>query len=115
MVEGIFHRHQLHLQLVGGDLGLADPEGLLLEGFVLLNDFGIRGGGDADQRLQRLDDLIVLQLGVGQGDLAIFQAPCRFHDNRHLLLDGNAFGIKIINLADFFESDADDFCHMFLL
>ena len=111
MVKGVFHRHQLHFQLVLGDLFLADAEGILFQAEIVLHDFFVRVGGDAHQLLEGLDDLVVLHGGVGHGDLAVFQTPGRLHDDGLVLLDLDALGVKIINLADFFESDADHFCH----
>ena len=80
--------------------------GALLVG---LDDLGVRGGGDADQLLERLDHLAFGNFAVCEGDLAVFDTACRLHDDMLTDLGLNAAWIKIIYFSDFFKADSYNF------
>jgi len=89
----------------------ADLECVLLELQVLLYGFAVGLGSQTHQLFQGLDDLVILHLTVGHGNLAVLQTSGGFHDDGLIILHLNTAGVKIIDFSDFFKSDANDFGH----
>ena len=95
-VEAVLHFHQLHLQLVFGDLVLTN-----LEGFFLLLLVGLHLGivflrGHAEHGTQSRDQLHLVDHGVGQGTLAKLNALGCLYDHVLSGLHLDAVGVKVI-------------------
>ena len=95
-VEAVLHFHQLHLQLVLGDLVLTD-----LEGFFLLLLVGLHLGivllrGHAEHGTQGSDQLHLVDHGVGQGALTKLDALGCLYDHVLPGLHLDAVGVKVI-------------------
>ena len=110
-VKGVLHLHQLHFQLAQGNLFLRDAERLLLLFAVFLHPAQVLRRGGPGHLFQRLYHLFGVDLTVGDGDGAAFGAAGGLHHHRLSHAVAAAVGVKIIDLADFLKSDADNFCH----
>ena len=110
-VEGVFHLHEAHIELILLDLLAAYLIGARLFFFVALQRFKIFGGGNAHDALQRLYDLLVRHAAVRRGADAALHPAHRFHDHLLILLHAVARGIEIIDLSGFFEFYSDNFSH----
>ena len=102
--------HQLHLQAVGGDLLLADVEGLALPLLVLLHGAAVTVRGQAQHGAQGLDDGGVLHLVVPLRARGELRPLSRLHDHLVPHLHLMAAGIEIVILTSAPKADTDDFC-----
>ena len=84
----------------------ANRKSFLCALLIGLYDLFIRMCRNAQQLFERLGDLALCNISVGNGNFSIFYAPCRLNDDMlsHRCLD--AARVKIIYFSDFFESDA---------
>ena len=111
VIEGVFHAHQLHIQLMLGDFLLTDAEGVLFPLGVIGRPALVLFRCQAQHLLQGGDDLLVGNF-PGAGDhFAEFHAPGGFHHHVAARPGPDIAGIKIINLARLLKADADDHCH----
>ena len=105
------HAHQLHLQLVGGDLLLADGKGLPLPAAVVGGCLVVVVCGDAYHRAQGLDHALVVHLVVALHALDVLDALGGLHHHVLLRLHLEPSGVKIVVFRSAAKADADDFCH----
>ena len=95
-----------------GDLLLAYAESVFLFLFILLESPQILLVGLADKLFEGLYYLLVAYLPVLERDLAALDSPDRLDDNSVALFELLTVGVKVIYLADLFESDSYNFCHI---
>ena len=100
--------HQLHVQLMLGDLALADLCRFLLPLAVVQHRAAVGIGGDAHHGAQRLHHAFLIHLMVALHTLGKFHALRRLHD--HVLPIGHSqfTGIEIIGLASAAEADRNN-------
>ena len=107
-VKRIFHRNQLHIQLVLSNFLFTDMKRFLRAFLVGLHNLRIGIGCHTNQLFQRLDHFPFGDIPVCQRYLAIFHAPCGFHNNMLANFGLYAAGVKIIYFSDFFKSDSNN-------
>ena len=62
-----------------------------------------------------MDDLVVGDFFIGNGDLAAFDTARGLDDDGVVLFELLIVGVKVVDLAYLLEPDADYFCHVILL
>ena len=95
-VEAVLHFHQFHLQLVLGDLVLADLEGFFLLLLVGLYLGIVRLRSHTEHGTQGGDKFHLVDHGVGQGALTEFDALGCLYDHMMSSLHLDAVGVKVI-------------------
>lgn len=113
-LEGDLAVDQLHVQLVVGDLALADGQGLLLAAAVVAVAADIVGRGAANDRAQGLDDRRIGHLGVLLRDLTENETARRIHDHRIANGEVLPLGVKIVGLSGVPEFHRHNDCHSVL-
>ena len=80
--------------------------------FILFYGFNIFFARNSDKLFERLYYLFIVNLSVIHCNLAALNAAHGFNDNSVALFKLLTVGVKIINLADLFEADAYNLCHI---
>ena len=105
-VKGVFHAHQLHFEVMVKNLLLADAVRLFFLAHIIAMTLRVLGGGDADDRLERGDDFVILHLAHARHHLGIFNAAGGLDNHRVARRGPQLAGIKIIQLACVAETHA---------
>ena len=112
VVKGLFHAHQLHVQLVLLDLVLADAVGFLFKLLVFGGMAGVRLCSDAQHLLERRGDQIVIHLAYPRDDLTVLHPARGFHDDIAARRRPQPARVKIIQLSCILKSYANDCRHL---
>ena len=110
-VERVLDIDELHRELVLRNLLLADRERLFRAHLVVFDFLHVLRRRDAVNDLQRRRDFAVRDLARADDSLAALDAARRLDDDLVALLDVEAAGAEIINLARFLKADTDDCLH----
>ena len=114
-VKGVFHIHQLHLQLMFPDLLLTDLKCFLLFDLVFPDQIEIRRLRDTDHGLQRLNDGFLLHFIIREHDHTHFNAAGGFYDYTHAAGQNIFTRIKSIDLSGITESYSYHVYHLAIL
>ena len=100
--------HQLHIQLMLGDLALADLRRFLFALTVVQQGAAVAIGSDTDHGAEGLHDALLGHLMVALHTLGIFHALCSLHDHVLTRLHTQCTGVEIIDLASATEADRNN-------
>ena len=112
VVEGVFHRNQLHFEPVGSNFFIADTEGFLLFFAVFLKMSQILIGGNSQKLFEGKLEFLG-NFGIFGGTDAAFHSLGGLDNYLLSPFDGHSVGIKIIRLTAVFKFNANYFGHFF--
>ena len=112
VIEGVFHRNQLHFKPVGGNFFAAYSEGFLFLFVIFLKMSKILFVGNSHDLFERNFESLG-DFGIFRGAHAAFKPLCRLYNDLLPLLNGNSVGVKIIRLSAVFKFHANYNRHFF--